>query len=185
MKILNFFRKRLDQFKLIFKNKDKIRGTKEVPLIFGEKEKISRTIFSPINIKKNNTLKNNVFTTPSGKDEVSVNRLTYTTPDFVKKISKLIEKPENDRKYYGFAILNVHEIYECDSKIVYSPNYIQTINKKIENKYHSDIKIGYIKEKGKPLPPEFSFKIDQMTSKARLYIDDDPGSDSWKGKDLK
>lgn len=151
---------------------------------FDDGEKISRSIFSPINLKKDATLRNNAFTTPPEKDEVSVNRLSHSTPDFIKKISQLISKPEDNRNYCGLAILLVREIYECKSEIVYSPMEIKTNLENIFNKFHSDIKIGYIKEKGNPLPAEFSYKIDKLIETARFYLDKNPNSDVWDSGDL-
>lgn len=155
-----------------------------IPPDFQETEKISRTIFSPINLKANLKLKNNAFTTPAGMDEVSVNRLDFTTSHFIKKISKMIASPEADRSYYGIAILDVGDIYKCNSSIVYSPNFIQEKSEKVENPYHSDIKIGFVKEQGKPLPAEFNYKVDSMVKLARFYHDKNPESEHWESGDL-
>lgn len=147
-------------------------------------EKISRSIFSPINIKKDNTLRNNSFTTPSGIDEVSVNRLSHTTSHFIKNISKKISNPEEGRNYTGLAIIDVKEIQEADSQIHYTPTTIQLPTEIIDNPFHSDIKIGYVKEFGNPLPAEFSYKVDLMVQKARFYFDDKPEIEQWEGADL-
>ncbi len=99
-------------------------------------------------------------------------------------ISKKIAKPENDRTYCGIAIIDVSEIHDSDSEIVYTPNTIELPNEKIEKPFHSDIKIGYIKEQGKALPVEFSYKVDLMVEKSRFYFDEKPESDNWEGNDL-
>lgn len=156
----------------------------DIPNDFSDSEKITRTIFSPLNVNKNDALRNNSFTTPAGDDEVSVNRLNYTTPNFVKQISKFISNPENNRDYYGIAVIDVKEIYESDSDIVYTPTEVTVNEIMMENKFHSDIKIGFVKIAGEPLPPNFSYKVEQMVKKARFYKDDNPNSDSWESGDL-
>ncbi len=155
-----------------------------IPYEFSNTEKITRSIFSPINVKKDDTLRNNAFTTPPNKDEVSVNRLNYTTPNFIKKISKFISNPQAGRNYYGIGVIDVKEIYESNSDIVYTPNKV-TINKiTIDNKFHSDIKIGFVKEVGKPLPMKYAYKVEQMVQKARFYKDKNPNSNYWESGSL-
>lgn len=151
---------------------------------FDDSEKITRTIFSPMNIKNDDSLRNNSFTTPAKKDEVSVNRLDYTTPNFIKKISKFISNPDNGRGYYGLGVIDVKEIYESNSDIVYSPNEVTIDEVTIENKFHSDIKIGFVKEVGKPLPMKYAYKVEQMVQKARFYKDNNPNSETWDSGDL-
>jgi hypothetical protein len=163
-------------------NEDKTDLTISASFDLGEK--ISRSIFSPINIKKDNSLRNNSFTTPAGIDEVSVNRLNYTSSHFIKKISKKISNPNEDRNYCGVAIIDVKEIHESESEIHYTPNKIELPSETIDNPFHSDIKIGFVKEFGKPLPVEFSYKVDLMVGKARFYLDDNPDSENWEGVDL-
>lgn len=165
----------------LFKRKEDLSTVINIPIIFNNEEKITRTIFSPVNVKKDSTLRNNSFTTPAGIDEVSVNRLDFTTPHFVKKISKIIAKPEVDRSYFGIAVINVHEIYQCQSDIVYSPTTINTKTISILNPFHSDIKIGYVKEVGRALPVEYSYKINLLIEKARFYKDDNPANELWVG----
>ncbi len=155
-----------------------------IPTEFSIEEKISRTIFSPMNVKKDDTLRNNSFTTPSDLDEVSVSRLDFTTPDLIKKIGKFISNPDSGRSYFGVAIIDVGQIYESDSQIVYSPTTMEINNKTMENIFHSDIKIGYVKQAGNPLPMKYAYKVEQMVQKARFYKDSDVNSDSWKGDDL-
>lgn len=187
MKILKYFLDILKQYNRLFSNNDKNinRDTNiDLPYHFSESEKITRTIFSPMNIRKDGSLRNNSFTTPANKDEVSVNRLDYTTPNFIKKISKLISNPDKDRSYYGISVINVREIYESDSDIVYSPNNIIIDKNKIENKFHSDIKIGFIKESGRQLPMKYAYKVEQMVNKARFYEDNNPSSEFWDSGNL-
>ncbi|QOD59427.1 hypothetical protein H9I45_08575 [Polaribacter haliotis] len=165
-------------------NKKDVTQEIRIPNDFSESEKISRTIFSPMNIKSDESLRNNSFTTPAGLDEVSVNRLDYSTPNFIKKISKFIANPDSGRSYFGIAIIDVKEISDSDSDIVYTPNEIEINDVRLENKFHSDIKIGFVKEAGKPLPMKFAYKVEQMVTKARFYKDNDSNSETWNGDDL-
>jgi len=158
-----------------------------IPTDIDDNEKIARSVFSPINLNKKGKLNANTYKSPAGIDEVSVNRLTYTTPNFCKKISKSIEQPQNRREYFGLAILDTSEIRKCKADILYSPIYLPTKSKNI---YHSDIKVGHIKEKvkngmqGEPLPAEIQYKIKQLTDNARFYKDPNPNDDNWTGDEL-
>ncbi|MBF6654764.1 hypothetical protein C3B48_03670 [Flavobacterium columnare] len=157
---------------------------------FRDSDKIARTIFSPFNFKKNKqnlftkaTLNKSAFETPPELDEVSVNRLDYTTSDNLKYLSKLIDIPSDDnRNYCGIAIIDVSEIRTVNADIVYTPTYINNINiANFPNPFHSDIKIGYVKERGVPLPQEFSYKANKMTEICRYYPDPNPSGDNWNG----
>ena len=172
--------------KNIFTRSKKLESSSiKISSSFEELEKITRSIFSPVNIKKDDSLRNNSFTTPSGKDEISVNRLDYTTPDFIKKLGKLISNPEHNRSYYGVAVIDVGEIYECKSDIVYSPTEIKFTDTVVQNPFHSDIKIGFEKEVGKPLPMNFAYKVEQMVNRSRFYKDHHPHEAEWLDGDLK
>lgn len=187
MQILKCLRNILGLSKKVDLNNDSNSNTEvkiDIPNDFLDSEKITRTIFSPMNIKKDDSLRNNSFTTPANKDEVSVNRLNYTTPNFIKKISKFISNPEKGRGYYGIGVIDVKEIYESDSDIVYSPNEVTVDEITIENKFHSDIKIGFVKEAGNPLPMKYAYKVEQMVQKARFYKDNNPSSETWESDDL-
>lgn len=151
----------------------KFRNPK-LPEHFEQNEKIPRTIFSPINLNNNKTkIKSNAFKPRVGTDGVSVNRLSFTTMDYIKKLSKEITG-DNDKEYFGFGILKYHEIIECHANVEYTP--LDT------NKFHADIKIGFIPQKrGDTLPSEYSQKTKRLAEKAKLYIDPNPGSDKWEG----
>lgn len=167
----------LNLFKVFKRKKRKI---KTLPNNINDSEKIARSIFSPVNVTKKGELKANAFRSPPLIDEVSVNRLDYTNATFLKKLSKQIENPNQKRNYFGFAILNAIEIREHNNAdIIYSP-----ISKPIENIFHADIKIGYIKKKGEELPAEISYEIKKMTEKSRFYIDPDLNSEEWLGNKL-
>ena len=144
-------------------------------------EKIARSIFSPVNVTKSNTLRANAYKSPANIDEVSVNRLDYTTANFIKKLSKKIATPPK-REYFGFAILSKSDIIDCDADVVYSPILEPKENLNI---YHSDIKVGFIKEKGQELPAEINYKVSKLIEKSRFYIDPNPNTENWTGDDLK
>ena len=157
---------------------------------FRMSDKIARTIFSPFNFKKNKqnlftkaTLNKSAFETPPDIDEVSVNRLDYTTSHNLKYLSKLIDIPTDDnRNYCGIAIIDVSEIISVNANIVYTPTYIDNVNiANFPNPFHSDIKIGYVKERGTPLPQEYSYKANKMTEICRYYPDPNPNEENWVG----
>jgi hypothetical protein len=150
-----------------------------LPFVFDNSEKIARSIFSPVNVTKTDELRANAFGSPPEIDEVSVNRLDYTTPSFCKKLSKKIEQPSHKRTYYGIAILKVNEIEDCDANIVYSPVNLPKDNN--VNPFHSDIKVGFRKKRGKELPAEFAFKVKKMAEISRFYKDPDPNTGEWTG----
>lgn len=157
------------------------KSTQILPQSFGYSEKIIRSVYSPININKNKgTLNSNTFRTPPNKDEVSVNRLDYTNANFCKNISKA-NQSVGQRDYFGFAVISKFQIELSNCGIVYTP--ILKPKEKI-NIFHSDIKIGYIPERGKELPSEVSKKINDLTKLARFYIDPNPNSNYWEGNDL-
>lgn len=168
----------LDFFKKLFKKENKIEL---LPVEISDEEKIVRSIFSPVNFYNDGRLRSNSFKTPTEKDEVSVNRLDFTTPTFCKEFSKKIEQPENKRSYFGFAVLTAKEIRDTDSEVVYSP---VLENADFINIYHSDIKIGCAREKGEQLPARYQLKVDELTKKARLYLDPKPDSLKWEGEEL-
>ncbi len=155
----------------------KSKKNKYLPFYFEENEKIVRSIFSPINInKKTNRLKSNAFKPPAGVDEISVNRLSYTSVHFCKKISKEIQNPTSNRTYFGLALLYKNEIDQCNCSVYYTP--------KESNKYHSDIKIGYIPVAGVPLPSEYQYKITQLKNRSRFFVDPNPEAENWEGEQV-
>lgn len=144
-------------------------------------EKISRSIFSPINVNKSNQLKTNAFRSRKDEDEVSVNRLDYTTPNFCKAFSKKIEQPDNNRNYFGLAILSTEEIRNIDADVISSP---VKEPKELINPFHADLTVGYIVKKGEEIPAEISYKVKKITQTARFYKDPNPTDLNWTGNDL-
>ncbi len=160
------------------------KSSKKLQLLsseFSDTEKIARSVFSPVNVNKSDELRTNVYKSPAEMDEVSVNRLDYTNADNLKNLSKKIENPSSKRNYFGFAILNVLEIKECEANVVYSP-IIEPVEN--VNVCHSDIKVGYVKERGKEFPAEINYKISQLIKKSRFYKDPAPHDIKWGGSDL-
>ena len=153
-----------------------------IPLFIEDKERIVRSIFSPINVNlKNHSLRTNAFKSPAEIDEVSVNRLDYSNADFCKSLSKKIEDPSNKRNYFGLAVLDTSEIRESKAEVIYSP--IEN-PEEYKNPYHSDIKVGYIREKGQEAAAEITYIVHELTEKARFYPDPFPELDDWKGSEL-
>ena len=154
------------------------RSSKQnIPQTIDNSERIVRSIFSPLNLSKDfKSINHNAFKPPYNSDEISVNRLNYTTPDFCKNISKNMEKPEDRKSYFGLALLYGSKIRECEAEIVYSP--IDT------NKFHADIKIGHMVERGVPLPAEINYKIKKIANSAKLFEDPSPNSLNWKGDEI-
>lgn len=142
---------------------------------FAPEENIARTIFTPIHVK-NHKIKTNAFRPQAEEEGISVNRLTYTTPDFVKKLGKEMENPESKKEYFGLGVLKHNEIIECEAAVEYTPQE--------NNIYHSDIKIGYIPQRGDPLPAEYQRKVRKLAEKAKLYEDPDPSSTKWEGETI-
>lgn len=159
-----------------------------LPKEFLESEKIARAVYSPFNFHKKhsdrlnpNFYKPNVPKNETETEDVSVNRLDYTTPAFLKKLAKYFQSEQ--RRYRGFAILNVKEIKGAGWGIVYTP----IVNpRKIEEKnlFHSDIKLGYMVKKGEQLPAEYSQKVKSLANKVRYYEDSDVNSECFKGEEL-
>jgi len=164
-------------FQNLFKRSDS-SDTILPPVFIADNEKIARTIYSPMNLDKKNNLNTNAFKSPPVIDEVSVNRLNYTSASFLKKLGKYFQN-NDDRIYYGFAILDASEIRSFTFDVFYSPK-----NEPVLNNYHSDIKTGYSRKRGEALPSELNDKIKELTKAARFYIDPSPKDKLWKGKDL-
>lgn len=137
-------------------------------------EKILRIVFHPMNFTKTKRLKSNAFKSRYGEDELSVIRFDFCSANFCKKYGKEIQNPKGKRNFCGFALINAQEVIDCDAEIEFTPRK--------KNPYHADIKIGYICEKGKQLPANYQYKVDEMTRKARYYEDPNPKSEKWEGE---
>lgn len=185
--ILRLIKERLSKFLNIFrfyKKKDEIKSeksTKKIPNSFSDGEKIIRTIFSPKNLNKSGEILPNTYRTPALMDEVSVNRLDYTNETFCKKLGKKIQQPKFKKNYFGFGLHSVKLIKDTNSNIIYTPIFKP---KEFFNPFHSDIKIGYVAQKGKPLPSIFQKKTIDLANSAKLFEDFNPESDGWEGDRL-
>lgn len=148
-----------------------------IPEVIDDSEKIARGIYSPINVNpKNNKLKSNAFKPPPGLDEISVNRVDHSTPKFCKMIGKKNESVSKNRIFYGLAILLAKEIKSFGADLVYTPIKSPKTDRNI---FHSDIKIGYKPERGKPLPAEYQLIVNNLASTSRFFPDTNPSSEDW------
>ena len=146
-----------------------------IPEVISDNEKLLRVLFHPIFVTKDGQkVKPKAFRSPHSKDEVSVTRLHYSIPDICKRQALTMRRSKDT--YFGFAIINTIEVRELDANVIYSPSK--------KNIAHADIKIGYVSEKGQPLPARYSFKLGQMAKKARLYKDPNPNLTEWNGEEL-
>lgn len=152
----------------------------KLPEIIGDNEKIIRAIYSPINLHKNKTrLNNNFYRPPADSNEVSVNRFDFTDVVFMKELAKKFQKPESRRIYFGFAMLDALEIRASQLEIIYSP-----LTEPVINKFHADIIFEHTPKRGEQLPAEVSYKIRELTKKARFYEDPQPEHEDWSGDEL-
>ena len=152
----------------------------KLPKIIADNEKIIRAIYSPINLHKNKQgLNNNFYRPPADSNEVSVNRFDFTDVGFLKTLAKRFQNPEHRRVYFGFAILDAFDIRTDELEVVYSP-----LTEPVVNPFHADIVFEHTVKRGEQLPAEVSYKIKQLTQKARFYEDPQPDKDDWNGEEL-
>lgn len=144
---------------------------------FDSEERINRSVFSTINLTRSQKLKPNAFQSPKGFDEVSVNRFEYTSSNFCKKIAKPIENPSVKKLFFGFGIHNHKDIISSGADIIYSP----ITSGEIINVFHSDIKTGFVVEKGEQPPSRLTEIRRNLADSCRLYVDADPRGEEWKG----
>lgn len=154
----------------------KANSSKSIPELVDNEEKAVRIIYSPKYVTKEEKIKSNAFGSPSGLDEVSVIRLKYSSADYCKSHGLKNQNFKFDRTFFGLAVIDASEIRNVNADIESSPLP--------ENPAHADIKIGYVRQKGVPLPSEFKYKVDEMAKIARLYKDTDVNEKRWKGKAL-
>jgi hypothetical protein len=150
-----------------------------IPNTFDSSERIVRVLYFPKLVTKDGkSIRALAFKSPKELDEVSVIRLEYSNPNFCKTHGKKHQVPSDDRAYFGLAVIKVDEIKASNADIVYSPDLP-------DNPAHSDIKIGFVCEKGKELPAEYSYIVGQLTKKARMFQDPDVSTETWDGAVLK
>ena len=110
---------------------------------------------------------------------MSVNRFGFTDAVFLKTLAKQFQNPEHRRVYFGFAILDALDIRASELDIIYSP-----LTEPVINKFHADIIFEHTVKRGEQLPAEVSYKIRQLTQKARFYEDPQPDNEDWSGEEL-
>ena len=150
-----------------------------IPKTFDVNERIVRVLYFPKLVTKDGkSIRALAFKSPKEIDEVSVIRLEYSSADFCKVHGKKHEVPSYDRAYFGLAVIKVDEIKSCNADIAYTPDLPY-------NPAHSDIKIGFVCERGQELPAEYTRIVNHLAKKARLYKDPDISTNIWNGEDLK
>jgi hypothetical protein len=175
IKFLNTF----SFFKLIFSGDKDSALISSLPDEIHDNERIVRFIYSPFHLNKSkNRVVAGAYKTPLEMDEVSVNRFDYTNANWCKNMG-LFGQNLPSKTFFGLAMLNANEIREVEAAVVYSP----VLNKERRNPFHADIKIGYTPMvRGEQFPSEYQYKISHLAKKARLYIDENLGSDTWEIK---
>jgi hypothetical protein len=142
----------------------------EIPQIIDESEEVVRVLLSPIHINKSAEIKPYAFQPPANSEDISVNRRTYTTLDICKKQGLIMQ---NDRNlFWGLGIMSVKNIKQVGFDIEYSP--IQNHPQYADNLAHADIKIGYFKKEGEPLPIDITLKIKDLIK--LTLLEKDPNS---------
>jgi hypothetical protein len=147
----------------------------EIPQTIDELEEVVRVLLSPIHINKSDEIKPYAFQPPANSEDISVNRRTYTTLDICKKQGLIMQNERNS--FWGIGIVSVKNIKQVGFDIDYSP--IQNHPQYADNLAHADIKIGYIKQEGEPLPIDITLKIKELIKLTQLQKDTNPALEIW------
>ena len=147
----------------------------EISQTINESEEIVRVLLSPIHINKSDEIKPYAFQPPTNSQDISVNRRTYTTLDICKKQGLIMQNERN--LFWGLGIVTVQNIKQVGFDIEYSP--IQNHPQYADNLAHADIKIGYIKQEGEPLPIDITLKIKELIRLTQLEKDPNPELEIW------
>ena len=147
-----------------------------IPKQIKTEELIVRIIVHPYHFNKSGkNLSASALKSPPDKDEVSVIRHTYRDADFGKLKAKQLE--DENKKFRGFLVWFAGEIRDYGSEIIDTRNIYCG---------HADIKHGIIPKRGKPLPPEFNERLNNLIKKAgRYYFESNPENPKWTGSQLK
>jgi len=147
----------------------------EIPQTIDESEEVVRVLLSPIHIHKSNEIKPYAFQPPANSEDISVNRLSYTSLDICKKLGLIMHNDRNS--FWGLGIVSVKNINQVGFDVKYSP--IQNHPQYADNLAHADIKIGYIKQEGEPLPIDIILKIKELIKLTQLEKDPNPTLEIW------
>lgn len=147
----------------------------EIPQTINELEEIVRVLLSPIHINKSFEIKPYAFQPPVNSQDISVNRRDYTTLDICKKQGLIMQNERN--LFWGLGIVTVQNIKQVGFTVEYSP--IQDHPQYADNLAHADIKIGYIKKEGEPLPIDITLKIKELIRLTQLVKDPNPALEIW------
>lgn len=174
--MLKFFPRIFSRFK-ISKSKS-IEGLefsdkgKFIPDIVDDQEKIVRVIYSPKNLNNQGEIRSNFYQSKGGEDEVSVIRLDYCSEEFCKNHGKKFEDSEQKRNFYGLAMHLAQQIRSLGSSV-------DVVSSKHHFVEHADIKIGFVKNVGDPLPSQYKYIVDELASSAKIIRDPYPQSEGW------
>lgn len=149
----------------------------EIPQTINESEEIVRVLLSPIHINKIDEIKPYAFQPPANSEDISVNRLSYTSLNICKKQGLIMQNERN--LFWGLGIVSVKNIKQVGFDVAYSP--IQNHSQYADNLAHADIKIGYMKKEGEPLPIDITLKIKELIKLTRLEKDPNPNLELWNG----
>ena len=149
----------------------------KIPQTINELEEIVRVLLSPIHINKIDEIKPYAFQPPANSEDISVNRLSYTSPNICKKQGLIMQNERN--LFWGLGIVSVKNIRQVGFDVAYSP--IQNHPLYADNLAHADIKIGYMKKEGEPLPIDITLKIKELIKLTRLEKDPNPTLELWNG----
>jgi len=147
----------------------------EIPQTINESEEIVRVLLSPIHINKSDEIKPYAFQPPANSQDISVNRRDYTTLDICKKQGLIMQNERN--LFWGLGIMKAQNIKQVGFDIEYSP--IQNHPQYADNLAHADIKIGYVKQEGEPLPIDITLKIKELIKLIQLEKDPNPTIEIW------
>lgn len=161
-----------------------------IPQSIAGQERIVRILYDPVHFKvvkpkkpsevEQRILRFKAFEPPYNLDEISVTRLEYSSPDFCKLFGRERQKPEGRRNYYGLAVLFAHEIRGINAEVEHTPDYTS----ENYNPAHSDIHLGFILEKDKPVTAQQQLMMDRLAQVARVYKDEDITADVWNSGEL-
>jgi len=85
---------------------------------------------------------------------------------------------QNERNlFWGLGIVSVKNIKQVGFDVTYSP--IQNHPQYADNLAHADIKTGYMKKEGEPLPIDITLKIKELIKLTRLEKDPNPMLKTW------
>tara|TARA_R110001583_G_scaffold24316_5_gene88800 strand:- start:80 stop:547 length:468 start_codon:yes stop_codon:yes gene_type:complete len=129
-----------------------------VPKDISFSERIGRYLFYPSYINSKKEVKPLAFKPDPDTEEVSTSRLNFIGLEYFIKLAFSINRRKND--FRGFAVLTNKEIVDIECNVIYTPNRT--------NAFHSDILMGYISVKGKPMDGQLQERARKMAEKCEF-----------------